>query len=80
MKKLLCHTTVVLAVSVFATAISAQSSVDTNGDKLLSYSELLAVYPSITETQFSAMDLNSDGAIDVAEAKTAQEAGLLPAD
>lgn len=79
MKKLMIQTTAVLALTVAATAMSAQSDIDTDGDGLLSYNELLAAHPELTEDAFTAIDTNADGAVDADELKVAQEAGLLPA-
>jgi Ca2+-binding EF-hand superfamily protein len=79
MKNIVMQTAAVLALTVSATAMSAQSEMDTDGDGLLSYNELLAVNPELTEEAFGAIDTNSDGAVDADELKAAQEAGLLPA-
>lgn len=76
MKKILLQTATVIALS--ATAVSAQSEIDADGDGLLSYNELLAAYPAMTEENFTAIDTNSDGAVDADEMKIAEEAGLLP--
>ncbi|WP_037315696.1 hypothetical protein [Ruegeria halocynthiae] len=57
----------------------AQSSVDTNGDGVLTIEEVQAVLPDVDADGFSAMDANGDGALDQAEIAVAQEAGLLPA-
>ena len=54
------------------------TELDANGDGILSVAEVQAVYPDITAEQFSAMDLNADGALDDAEITAAQEAGLMP--
>ncbi|MEW9920699.1 hypothetical protein AB2B41_13875 [Marimonas sp. MJW-29] len=55
------------------------AEVDANGDGILSATEVQAVYPDVTAEQFSAMDLNADGALDDGEVQAAQEAGLMPA-
>jgi len=55
------------------------AELDANGDGLLSVSEVQAVYPDVTAEQFSAMDLNADGALDDGEIVAAQEAGVMPA-
>ncbi len=78
MKNILIQTAAVLALTVTATAMSAQSEIDADGDGLLSYNELLAAYPDMTEAAFMAIDTNADGAVDADELKLAQEAGLLP--
>ena len=55
------------------------ADLDSNGDGLLSVTEVQAVYPDVTAEQYSAMDLNADGALDDAEVTAAQEAGMMPA-
>ncbi|PIE15778.1 MAG: hypothetical protein CSA68_05105 [Rhodobacterales bacterium] len=80
MKKIAIQTAAILAMGLSATAMSAQSEVDADGDGLLSYNELLAVHPDMTEETFAAIDANGDGAVDADELKAAQEAGLLPAE
>lgn len=76
MKKIVIQAATILALT--ATAISAQSEVDTDGDGLLSYNELLAAHPDMTEENFVAIDTNADGAVDADELQVAGEAGLLP--
>jgi len=76
MKKIVIQAATVLALT--ATAISAQSEIDTDGDGLLSYNELLAAHPDMTEENFVAIDTNADGAVDADEMQVAGEAGLLP--
>lgn len=67
------------ALCVPALAMGAGASeLDSNGDGLLSVSEVQAVYPDVTAEQFSAMDLNADGALDDSEVVAAQEAGVMP--
>lgn len=68
------------ALTVPVLAISAGATeVDANGDGLLSVTEVQAVYPDVTAEQFSAMDLNADGALDDGEVEAATEAGMMPA-
>ena len=78
MKKIALQTATVFALTVSATATYAQSEIDTDGDGLLSYNELLAAYPAMTEENLTAIDTNSDGAIDADEMKVANDAGMLP--
>lgn len=78
MKKFTLQAVAVIALTVSATTLSAQSEIDTDGDGLLSYNELLAAYPAITEENFIALDTNADGAVDGDEMKAAIEAGTLP--
>lgn len=82
MKKIVIQAATATALSatiaLAATAVSAQSEMDTDGDGLLSYNELLAAHPDMTEEGFVAMDTNADGAVDGDELKVAGDAGLLP--
>lgn len=80
MKMILLNTTAIFALAVGATAMSAQTEIDTNGDGFLSQDELLVAYPSMTEENFAAVDTDGDGAVSLDEMKAAQEAGLLPMD
>ena len=56
----------------------AATSIDSNGDGMVTLDEVQAVFPEITADSFSAMDVNSDGALDNDEVVAAQEAGLMP--
>ncbi len=56
----------------------AVAELDANGDGMLSVSEVQAAYPDISAETFSAVDTNSDGALDGAELTAGQEQGLLP--
>ena len=70
----------VLGVSAMATtAFADMSTLDANGDGLVTVEELQAAYPEVTAEQFSEIDANGDGAVDDAEMSAAEEAGLLPA-
>lgn len=60
------------------TASLAATSVDANGDGVLTLDEVQAVFPEITPDTFTAMDTNADGALDDAEVVAAQEAGMMP--
>lgn len=76
MKKVLIALTTTFALS--GAGFAAMSDVDTDGDGVASFTELLAVYPTLTEDGFSAIDANADGVIDEAEMTAAQDAGLIP--
>lgn len=77
MKNTVIKAATVLALT--ATVVSAQSEIDTDGDGQLSYNEMLAAHPEMTEETFVAIDANADGAVDADELQAAVEAGLLPA-
>jgi len=76
MKKVLIALTTTLALS--SAGLAAMSDLDTDGDGVASFTELLAVYPTLTEEGFGVIDANADGVIDEAEMVAAQEAGLIP--
>lgn len=76
MKNIVIKAATVLVLT--ATVVSAQSEIDTDGDGQLSYNELLAAHPEMTEETFVTIDANADGAVDADELQAAVEAGLLP--
>ncbi len=76
MKKVLIALTTTFALT--GVGFAAMSDVDTDGDGVASFTELLAVYPTLTEDGFSAIDANADGVVDEAEMTAAEEAGLIP--
>ncbi|MEP3346087.1 MAG: hypothetical protein ABJN34_01060 [Litoreibacter sp.] len=65
--------------SMLATMASAAvADLDTDGDGVVSFTEMLAVYPTITEEGFGAIDTNGDGVVDEEELTAATEGGLIP--
>ena len=70
--------TATLCVPAFAMGQNA-TQMDANEDGVLSLAEVQAVYPDMSEDQFTTVDLNGDGVLEDAEVKAAQEAGLMPA-
>ena len=73
--------TALICASVLAmAAVSAQANteIDTDGDGVFSYAELLIAFPDMTEETFHAADANGDGAIDAEEMNAAQASALLP--
>ena len=72
--------TFMVAMSIPALAMSqVASSLDANGDGVLTIDEVQASFPEMSSDSFAAMDLNADGALDADEVAAAQEAGLMPA-
>lgn len=53
--------------------------VDTDGDGLISFAELLTFMPALTEQEFQALDANADGVLSTEELGAAEAAGLIPA-
>ncbi|MEM9582065.1 MAG: hypothetical protein AAGA08_03030 [Pseudomonadota bacterium] len=77
MKKILITATALMTLG--GAAFAAVADVDTDGDGVASFTELLAVYPTLTEEGFSAIDVNGDGVVDDTEMTAAQDGGLIPA-
>jgi len=65
-------------VALTGTTAFALTEVDTNGDGMASYDELLAAVPELTEDAFTLIDANGDGMVDAEEYAAAQEAGMIP--
>lgn len=64
-----------------ATAANAVTlaDLDADGDGMVTFEELSAVLPDVSEEVFSTADLNADGMIDEEELTGAQDVGILPA-
>lgn len=74
--------TAVACVAAFcaAPAFAALSQVDTDGDGLASFEELLVAYPGLEDTVFAEIDTDADGMLNEAELTAAIEAArLVPA-
>ncbi|MCF6272978.1 MAG: EF-hand domain-containing protein [Rhodobacteraceae bacterium] len=75
MKKVLITTAAVLS---FATAAMAfEQGMDTDGDGVLNFNEMLAAFPELTQENFTAIDTDEDGVINTAEWMAAKDAGIL---
>ncbi|SDW40986.1 EF-hand domain-containing protein [Litoreibacter albidus] len=61
-----------------AMASAAVADLDTDGDGVVSFTEMLAVYPTLSEEGFGAVDTNGDGVVDEEELTAATEGGLIP--
>jgi hypothetical protein len=60
-------------------AMGQASSLDSDGDGMVSYGEMLVAMPDMTEAEFQALDTDGDGLLDADEVSAAQDAGLVPA-
>lgn len=69
-----------LGVVAAGHAMGQATSLDTDGDGLVSYTELLIAMPEMSEADFAALDLDESGALDDAELMAAQDAGMVPAE
>ena len=78
MKIMTLALTPVLALA-FGTIAFAQADLDTDGDGMMSFAELVVAYPDLTEETFTAIDADADGSVSEAEMSAAIEAGVIPA-
>lgn len=60
-------------------AMGQAEAIDTDGDGMVSFTELLVVMPALTEAEFQALDADADGLLSAEEIAAAEEAGLVPA-
>jgi len=67
-----------LATTLGTAAFAALADMDTDGDGVVSFTEMLVAFPTLTEEGFGAMDTNGDGVVDAEEMTAAEEAGLIP--
>lgn len=70
-----------IAVAMFAAPAFALtvSDLDTDGDSLISYTEMTVKYPDLTEDAFGEIDTSDDGFVDEAELAAALAAGTITA-
>ncbi|PRY93579.1 EF hand domain-containing protein [Hasllibacter halocynthiae] len=66
------------ALAALGTAALAQD-MDADGDGLVTWDELSAAMPDVTEETFTLADTNVDGSLDADEYQAAVDAGLIPA-
>lgn len=72
----------ILAPLAFASAAFAQTLpevADTDGNGTWSLVELQAVWTDMTEEQFTSVDTNADGAVDLPELQAALDGGVITA-
>ncbi|WP_111406385.1 MULTISPECIES: EF-hand domain-containing protein [Meridianimarinicoccus] len=68
-----------LAAALFAAPALALmvSDVDSDGDGMISFTEMAEAYPGLTEDTFATVDTSGDGMVDEAELAAALEAGVI---
>lgn len=72
------NTIVIAAVLAAAPALAQQiEEIDTDGDGVVTYEEMVAVYPDTTPEAFAQIDTGADGAVDESELTAAVDAGLV---
>lgn len=62
------------AAPAFALTVS---DFDTDGDSLVSFSEMAEMFPELTEESFADIDTSADSFVDEAELAAAVESGLI---
>ncbi|MEJ6395124.1 hypothetical protein V8J82_17815 [Gymnodinialimonas sp. 2305UL16-5] len=72
-------TAIALTLGGAGLAMGQAESVDTDGDGMVSFAELLTLMPAMTEEEFQALDADADGLLSSEELGAAQDAGLIPA-
>ncbi|TMV05728.1 hypothetical protein FGK63_16795 [Ruegeria sediminis] len=63
-----------------APAFASVSDIDTDGEILASFAEMVVIYSDLTEETFAEIDTSGDSFLDEAELAAAVEAGVLTAD
>ncbi|WP_166415772.1 EF-hand domain-containing protein [Cochlodiniinecator piscidefendens] len=76
MKQIITHAT---AITFFATLPAFAGHVaDTNGDEVITFSELQAVLPDLTEEVFIQADTDNNGLLSEQEMLNAVDTGIIP--
>jgi hypothetical protein len=70
---------VAIVVALFAAPAFALSvsDVDTDGDSLVSFTEMSVLYPDLTDELFAEIDTSDDSLVDETELTAAIEAGMI---
>ncbi|WP_286131261.1 hypothetical protein [Loktanella sp. 5RATIMAR09] len=63
-----------IAAPAFALTVS---DVDTDGNSLISFTEMAVMYPDLTEEAFGAVDTSGDTFVDETELAAALETGMI---
>lgn len=63
-----------IAAPAFALMVS---DVDTDGDSLISFTEMAVMYPDLTEEAFGEVDTSDDSFVDETELTAALESGMI---
>lgn len=67
-------------LSATVAGAATMEELDANADGAVTFEELLAVMPDVTEEAFTAADTSADGLIDAEELAAAQDAAILPSE
>ena len=69
--------TLAVLAAPLATMGVAQSTMDIDGDGQVSFDEMLAVYPELTEEVYAVVDADGSGGVSEEEMQAAVDAGVI---
>ncbi|MBV7393325.1 hypothetical protein [Mameliella sediminis] len=76
--------TTIAALTAFSLPAFAQdmegAKLDMDGDGLVSLEEVQAMYPDVSQDDFTGADADGDGLLSAEELEAARTAGVIPAD
>lgn len=67
-----------ILAAAFAGTAAIAAVEDADGDGMISFAEVIAAYPAVTEETFTELDTDGDGMLTPEEVAAAEAAGLLP--
>ncbi|MEM6635242.1 MAG: hypothetical protein AAF667_05055 [Pseudomonadota bacterium] len=68
-----------LPILTIAGTAAFAADLDADGDGMVTYEEILAAYPEVSEETFTTADADGDGMLSASEVAAAADAGLIPA-
>lgn len=71
------YATLILGLVGAGHAMGQAETLDTDGDGMVSYTEMVVAMPELTEAEFLALDANGDALLSVDELAAAEDAGLI---
>ena len=75
MKTKIALTAAILAAP--AMALAQADTMDTDGDGVISFDEMVVAYPDLTDEVFAVIDADADGAVTEEEMQAAVDAGIV---
>lgn len=78
MKRIFLRTAASLALGTAAFAATDITTLDADGDGMVTMAEMQAAFPEFSDEAFAALDVSGDGMLDADEVAAAVEKGLMP--
>ncbi len=75
--QILAYATLILGMVSAGHAMGQAETLDTDGDGMVSYTEIVVAMPEMTQEDYDALDLDGDGLLNAEELTAAEDAGLL---